>query len=250
MGIWTRSDTIPANQRDEAPEARVVARSPLAVFELGKRRMKQHSIHRTTEHAGDKSSAFSLDASVLEAVQRLRAGVETDESFNTIERWLRHRLIGYFRAHYFSPEDADDLVQKTLARVYLGIRQLEHEEKFLAWLFVIARNVRCTAVEQQQRERQLMAGGIELVEGVPDPRPATCLVDLELDQKRIEEVRAAIEELPAQQRQCLLLRVRDELSYSEIATLLRLSVNTVRNHLAEAKKNLRRLLSEEIEGAF
>ena len=249
MGIWERSDIIPANQRDEAPEARVVTRSPLAVFEP-ELRMKQHPIGQTTEHGRDKGSAYSLDASVLEAVKRLRAGVETDESFNRIERWLRPRLIGYFRAHYFSPEDADDLVQKTLARVYLGIRQLEQEEKFLAWLFVIARNVRCTAVEQQQRERQLMVGGIELVENVPDPRPASFLVDQELDQKRIEEVRAAIDELPAQQRQCLLLRVRDELPYSEIAALLRLSVNTVRNHLAEAKKNLRRSLRTEIEEAF
>jgi RNA polymerase sigma-70 factor (ECF subfamily) len=212
--------------------------------------MKRLPMRQNREQDREQNSAFMLDPAVLQAVKKLRAGVDVDESFARIEGWLRPRLTGYFRAHYFSPEDADDLVQRTFSRVYLGIRQLEQEEKFLAWLFVIARNVRCTAVEQQQRERQLMAGGMELVENVPDPRPASWLVDQELDQKRIEDVRAAIEELPAQQRQCLLLRVRDELPYSEIAALLRLSVNTVRNHLAEAKKNLRRSLRTEIEGAF
>jgi DNA-directed RNA polymerase specialized sigma24 family protein len=45
----------------------------------------------------------------------------------------------------------------------------------------------------------------------------------------------------------LLLRVREELSYDEIAEMLRLSVNTVRNHLAEARKNLRRMLKTEFE---
>ena len=212
--------------------------------------MKQLSMRRNPEQDREQSAAFMLDPAVLQAVQKLQAGVDIDESFARIEGWFGPRLTGYFRAHYFSPEDTADLVQRTFARVYLGIKQLEQGEKFLAWLFVIARNVKCTAVEQQQRERQTMAGGMELVENVPDPRPASWLVDQELDQKRIEAVRAAIEELPAQQRQCLLLRVRDELPYSEIAALLRLSVNTVRNHLAEAKKNLRRSLRTEIEGAF
>ncbi len=207
-------------------------------------------MRQSDEQNQEQSAAFALDPALLQAVQKLRAGLDVDESFAKIEGSLRPRLKGYFRAHHFSPEDADDLVQRTFARVYLGIRQLEHGEKFLAWLFVIARNVRCTAVEQQQRERQVMAGGIELAENVPDTRPASWLFDQQLDQKRIEELRAAIEELPAQQRQCLLLRVRDELPYSEIAELLRLSVNTVRNHLAEAKKNLRRSLRTEIEGAF
>jgi RNA polymerase sigma-70 factor (ECF subfamily) len=212
--------------------------------------MKRLSMRENVEQEREQSSACMLDPAVLEAVQKLRAGIDVDESFARIEGWLRPRLIGYFRAHYFSPEDADDLVQKTFARVYLGVRQLEREEKFLAWLFVIARNVRFTAVGEQQRERQMVAGGIELAEEIADPRPASWSNDQQLDQQRLEAVRTAIEALPAQQRQCLLLRVRDELPYTEIAAVLRLSVNTVRNHLAEAKKNLRRVLSAEIERAF
>lgn len=205
---------------------------------------------RQTRSAGEVangSSGRTINEALLQAVRRVRAGIEVEDSFRIIDAQLSARLLSYFQARYFSREDAEDLVQKTLAAVYIGVRQLEHEEKFLAWLFTIARNVRYTAVKQQQHESRLIPGGIELAEEFPDPRPASWSHDKQLDEKRLEEVRAAIDDLPSQQRQCLLLRVRDELSYEEIAETLRLSVNTVRNHLAEAKKNLRRMFNAEPE---
>jgi RNA polymerase sigma factor (sigma-70 family) len=56
--------------------------------------------------------------------------------------------------------------------------------------------------------------------------------------------------LPSRQRQCLLLRVREEMSYQEIAAVLRLSPLTVRNHIAQAKESLRRIVApgKEVEG--
>jgi len=67
-------------------------------------------------------------------------------------------------------------------------------------------------------------------------------VMIEGREKRIEAVWRAIDALPPRQRQCLPLQVRDGLSYQEIAATLRLSVNTVRNHLAAARESLRRNL--------
>jgi RNA polymerase sigma factor (sigma-70 family) len=188
-----------------------------------------------TEGAGHAEPGEVL----LQAVRKLRSGDEVEDGFRVIEKQLGRRLLGYFQAHSFSPEDSQDLVQKTLVRVYLGIRQLESEERFMSWLFVIARNVRCTAIGQHQRERRLVAGGVELAEGCADPRPLDSMHESQLEEGRLIAVNAAIDDLPSQQRQCLLLRVRDELSYEEIAQTLRLSVNTVRNHLAAAKKRLR-----------
>ena len=205
-------------------------------------------MRRDREQDREQNAAFMLDPAMLQAVQNLRAGIEVDESFTRLEGSLRPRLTGYFRAHDFSPEDSEDLVQKTFARVYLGVRQLEREEKFLPWLFVIARNVRYTALSEQQRERQMISAGIELVEEIADPRPENWSPDQQLEHRRLDAVRTAVDALPPQQRQCLLLRVRDELPYTEIASVLGLSVNTVRNHLAEAKKNLRRELKGEVEG--
>jgi RNA polymerase sigma-70 factor, ECF subfamily len=100
--------------------------------------------------------------------------------------------------------------------------------------------VRRSARERQRRERLWLAVGVELAEDVPDPRSGA--VQERLESERLHAVRAAIEALPPQQRRCLLLRVGEELSYEEISKALRVSLNTVRNHLAAAKKALRRRL--------
>ena len=182
----------------------------------------------------------AIDPALLAAVHQLREGIEVEESFRLITSKLSRRLFGYFRAKNFSPEDAEDLVQKTLTRVYTGIGGLNREESFLGWLFTIARNLQLTALEEQRRQRGLVVGGIEVVKGLPDPQDTGWSHEVYEQQELVNKLRQEVDRLPAQQRQCLLLRVRDDMSYLEIAETLRLSVNTVRNHLAEARKSLQR----------
>jgi RNA polymerase sigma-70 factor (ECF subfamily) len=173
------------------------------------------------------------------AAEAVRGGAGVEEAFRRLDQELRPRLLRYFGASGIQATDAEDLVQKTLVRVYQGIGGLEHDEKALAWLFVIARNVLRTAFEDRRRrgtshpleEDGSVSGGPESSEN-PERETFT------------REVWSAIERLPERQRQCLPLLVRDGMSYEEIAATLRLSVNTVRNHLAAARKTLRDLLGE------
>ena len=162
---------------------------------------------------------------------------------------MRGRLAAYFRSHGARGLDADELVQTTLERVYLGVKGLDNEERFLGWLFTIARNVRLSAVERARRERSRRAGGLELAKDVPDPRHGGGghgdESSLLANEERLQQIRTAIEKLPPQQKRCLLLRVREEMSYDEIAATLVLSVHTVRNHLAAARKALREMLGVE-----
>jgi RNA polymerase sigma-70 factor (ECF subfamily) len=58
------------------------------------------------------------------------------------------------------------------------------------------------------------------------------------------QVRGAMEELPEQMRKCVMLRVYQELSYQEIAVVLRLSVETVKTHLHQARQRLRIRLAD------
>jgi RNA polymerase sigma-70 factor (ECF subfamily) len=181
---------------------------------------------------------------LLDAVRALRAGTEVEASFASLDSLVRPRLRSYFRAHCFAPEAAEDLVQKTLLRVYQGVGQLRVQESFLAWLFAIARNVRRTARGRERRDARVLAPGVEPDAETPDPRPG--LEDGRLMEERVTTLREAIEQLPPQQRQCLLLRVHQDLSYEEVAQTLRLSVHTVRNHLASARRTLR--LVDGLEG--
>jgi RNA polymerase sigma factor (sigma-70 family) len=170
-------------------------------------------------------------------------GANAEEAFRGLDAALRPRLVRYFRAAGFSPEDAEDLVQKTLVRVYQGIGGVREEDKLLAWLFTVARNVRNTAFER----RPLRAVPLEAVPEPADSREIGNGVH-EFHERRIEALWRAIEALPPRQRQCLPLQVRDGLSYGEIAATLRISVNTVRNHLAAARESLRHVLAAEGSG--
>ena len=191
--------------------------------------------------------AGDAHAALLRAVRAARAALDPAAAFPAIEALLAPRLHHYFRSHSFPPEDADDLVQEVLARAWRGLPRLQEEERFLGWLFAIASNVRRTARARCLREKRFVVGGTALTDEMADPRAASFHEDRGGDGPS-DAMRAAIDELPVQQRHCLLLRVRDELSYEEIAAALRLSVHTVRNHLAAAKKKLRRRLPLRLVG--
>lgn len=177
------------------------------------------------------------------ALRGVRAGgAHADEAFRSLDAALRARLLRYFLAASFSREDAEDLVQKTLVRVFQGIGGVREEEKLLGWLFTVARNVRNTEVKRRP------AWEVPL-EDVSEPADTRAMSETERKSReaRMDAVWRAIEALPPRQRQCLPLQVRDGLSYEEIAATLRLSVNTVRNHLAAARESLRRTLEESAE---
>jgi RNA polymerase sigma-70 factor (ECF subfamily) len=186
-----------------------------------------------------ESAPLSADEVLQDAVRRLRAGGDAEEWSAVLDARLRPRLLAYFRADTGSREDAEDLAQQTLARVLHGVGRLRAEDSFMAWLLTIARNVRRTALGQQRRASRVVAGGIDMAGDPPDPRPTA--LEEGLEEERLAALRAAIGELPRQQKQCFLLRVDMELSYEDVAATLGLSVHTVRNHLALARKSLRRV---------
>jgi RNA polymerase sigma-70 factor (ECF subfamily) len=185
-----------------------------------------------------------MDESSVLAVRRLREGQAIEDSAEVLVGKLRPRLTAYFHHHGFSDADAADLVQETFRRVLTGVRGLNDESKFLPWLFQIARNVRFTAraVVMHRQEETL-----EAIEDAATAQSSDDPVSNAIHRQRLERTQAAMEKLPPQQKQCLVLRAIHEMSYEEIATVLRLSVSTVRNHLREGRLNLRRMV-ERTEG--
>ncbi|MBZ0100716.1 MAG: RNA polymerase sigma factor [Thermoanaerobaculia bacterium] len=175
-------------------------------------------------------------------VRRLRAGIDSEESARRLDGWLRPRLGRYFRARGFVHHEIDDLVQQTLVRVFRNIGELQAEAAFLGWLFVVARNVGRSARRSRAREGEVLVRAGESHAGNEPAAPATSGVPE--GRLRLAEIAEAVAELPGQQRRCLVLAARDGLSYAEIGELLGLSPLTVRNHLAEARRRLRRRLGE------
>src|SRR5882672_646861 len=138
--------------------------------------------------------------------------------------------------------DAEDLVQETCLRAIRAMERLLPDSNVKSWLFTILRNTWLNEV------RRLRAAP-KTVELDPDEDTANRVVDIGKDPHAVyvsnferEQVRNAIQQLPIEFREIILLREYEELSYEEIAALLECPVGTVMSRLARARSKLRDLL--------
>jgi RNA polymerase sigma-70 factor (ECF subfamily) len=138
---------------------------------------------------------------------------------------------------------ADDLVQSTFER-YLRLRPpLLAEDKVRPWLFAVMRNLFLDIARSHDARWTALQDVPEpsrpLVE-TPSERPAW-------EQLSEEDVRLAINRLPASMRRPYEMHVLSKLSYREIGQLLNISVVTVGTRLHRAKHQLRMLLTSALD---
>ena len=196
------------------------------------------------------------DRDPVALIREIKQGLNVEANF----RWLfeRHyaQILRFFRRKGFDREDCRDLTQETFISVYKGLRDLRQEEQFESWLFAIAHNVWCSLIESRSAQKR----SVKLLslegEGESGDRPpiAARIADrsadpltVVLENEKLEKLREALGHLPKQMRRCAQLRVVHDLSYLEIATLMSISVNTVKAHLHQAQQALRAQLSAYFE---
>ena len=134
-------------------------------------------------------------------------------------------LLAYFRQHRVLAGVAEDLLQDTFVRAIRGWDRLRESVSPRAYLFGIARNVCYDALRRYRPAAEPVS------EPAAPPAP--------VEDERLETMRAAIAGLPEQQRETLLLKLRHELTYLEIAEVLGIPVGTVRSRLHLAVAHLK-----------
>ena len=147
-----------------------------------------------------------------------------------------------------SPGDAEDVVQEAFLRAFRAFESLRGSD-VKAWLLTIVRNCHATALEQQRRraaepllEEHGEQPGYLPRSGAPDPERAT----IEQDEQRTFD--RLVASLPEEHREVLLLREFEEMSYREIAAVMRVPIGTVMSRLARARAALRAKWLDEAEG--
>jgi RNA polymerase sigma-70 factor (ECF subfamily) len=139
--------------------------------------------------------------------------------------------------------EAEDLVQETYVRAIRAMGRLRPESNVKSWLFTILRNIWFNQLRQRRTAPQIVEMDLEGINvGIgsktSDDPYALYVSTLERDQ-----VREAIQQLPVESREIILLREYEELSYQEIAAILDCPTGTVMSRLARARAKLRALLS-------
>ena len=156
------------------------------------------------------------------------------DSLYNFARWLAH-----------DSNDAEDLVQETYLKALRSFASFQSGTNFRAWIFRILRNTFLSSRSKLERRMTVALNseedGPELA--VDTETPETIL----MNRSNSKLVQRAIDDLPVQYRETLLLCEVEEMPYQEIAEVLSIPIGTVMSRLARARKALReKVLSEEI----
>jgi RNA polymerase sigma-70 factor (ECF subfamily) len=171
-------------------------------------------------------------------------GGEEDAGKEIVRRYDR-RLGGYFRAQGWFPQEVEDLKQETWRRVFRGMAGYRREVSLSIWIFIVARSVHWDALQAKGKLAVEVPEGDQALElPAAQPNAEENVQEKERNELLRLMLRRAIDELPPQQRRCLILRVYHELSIREIAKRMNLSEGAVRSHLSHARKKLWNLLKD------
>ncbi|MEM1202366.1 MAG: sigma-70 family RNA polymerase sigma factor [Acidobacteriota bacterium] len=163
----------------------------------------------------------------------------------------RHRQSAYFLALQLlgNPDDALDVVQDAMLRFFANLHRFDVRRPVRPWLYQIVRN----RVLDLHRRRKVRKHDSLDASAADEERPTLQLVDesvdLEKDAARSQLQRKlwqALGELSHNQREILVLRDYQDLSYSEIAETLKIPIGTVMSRLHGARKKLRQVLKEDL----
>ena len=199
-------------------------------------------------HPSTARSVAARSEIVRQILAEMRSGSVREEHFRRLVDLYYTPVYQVFAKRGFPPDDCLDLTQETFLGIYTGIGSFRRDADFDTWLFKIAMNafrkrLRWRAAEKRRGEE------VSLDDEEEDEAAQASLASLEpvpaeaaLQRERSRVLREAMDKLPEQMRKCMLLRVERDLKYREVAVVLRLSPETVKAHLFQARKRLQEML--------
>ena len=141
------------------------------------------------------------------------------------------------------PAAAEDLVQETYVKALKGFSSFQAGTNFRAWMYRILRNTFLTSQTGLKNVRFE-----PLDEPADEPETVDTPESLLLARMEQQTIQSALEELPVHFREVILLCDLEEMTYQEIGQTLGIPMGTVMSRLSRARRAMRVLLSEKLEG--
>jgi RNA polymerase sigma-70 factor (ECF subfamily) len=178
----------------------------------------------------------ALEDMVDEELARLVQGNNTD-AFGVLLSRYQPKLLRYGRKFMAREEHIEDVVQEIFIKAYQNIESFDVSRSFSPWIYRIAHNAFANALRQRSREPIIF---LDLDTLVAHP-------SYERDPAGEEErahmqslVSQGLEALSSSHREVLVLYYLEELSYQEIADVLRVPIGTVGVRLSRAREALKK----------
>ena len=146
-----------------------------------------------------------------------------------VRRYYKHAFIVCLGV-VGNVEDAEDATQEAMLKGFMQLRKLKNSSRFGPWIAKTARNLSINILRRRQHAKKIIANRTVQLNARPSPNAS---------------LRQAIESLPLEIRQPLVMYYFDSQSVQTVASNLNMSTSAVYSRLRSAIKQLHRLLSEQ-----
>jgi len=197
-----------------------------------------------------KAQEVALDRTL---VDRFKNGDQS--AFDEMVARYWDRIFSMVHQLLRNQQDAEEVTQDAFIRAHRGLANFRGESAFSTWLYQIATNLarnRYWYWWRRKRDKSVsfdapVSSENDMTLADVIPAEVESPDDISVTQEFVERIGAGMEKLSAKHREILVLRNIKNLSYEEIASILGISVGTVKSRIARARESLRSKLGEDFK---
>lgn len=156
-----------------------------------------------------------------------------EKAYTGLIRKYQEKMYWHIRRMVVEHEDANDVLQNVLIRVWNGLENFREDSQLYTWLYRIATNECLTFLEQQKKRSAVSLSDVE--SGLENKVRA----DRHFDANKLEwKLQLAIQQLPEKQRIVFSLRYYEEMPYEQMSRVLETSEGALKASYHHAVKKI------------
>jgi len=158
-------------------------------------------------------------------------------AYNELVKRYKDRLFNFVFRYFNNAEQAEDVVQDTLIKLYTHASYYKNVAKFSTWIFTIAKNNALTELRKNKRKQtdSLWTDDGKVIDINSKEESLESKVQNEI---AIDQLNKFLDEIPENFRMAVVLRDFQELSYEEISTILEIPIGTIKSRINRGRIQL------------
>ena len=158
-------------------------------------------------------------------------------AYNELVKRYKDRLLNFVLRYFNNVEQAEDVVQDTLIKLYTHAIYYKNVAKFSTWIFTIAKNNALTELRKNKRKKtdSLWTDDGQVIDINSKEESLDSKVQNEI---AIDQLNKFLDEIPENFRMAVVLRDFQELSYEEISKILEIPIGTIKSRINRGRIQL------------
>ena len=158
-------------------------------------------------------------------------------AYNELVKRYKDRLLNFVLRYFNNVEQAEDVVQDTLIKLYTHASYYKNVAKFSTWIFTIAKNNALTELRKSKRKKtdSLWTDDGQVIDINSKEESLDSKVQNEI---AIDQLNKFLDEIPENFRMAVVLRDFQELSYEEISKILEIPIGTIKSRINRGRIQL------------